>query len=193
LVAAGAVFAQAPTATPAARGDFVDANNDGICDVCGETGSGGRGGRWGGRGGMMGGLMGRGSESSLVGVVAKALNMTVTDVQAEVSAGKTLKQVIEAHQGNASAIVDSYIATRKVTLDEQVKAGRLTQAQADQMLATMRTQVMAHLEQSEADCATQKGMRGGRWATPDTDTTKPNGTAPRGRGMRGGGMMRGGR
>lgn len=130
-----------------------------------------------GREGMMAGRWGAGS---LVDLVAKQLNIEVSAVTADLAAGKSLEQIIKDHNGNVTAVVDAAIAERKASLDELVKNGRLTQAQEDTMLASMREQVTKQL--SGTPHAGGKGWN------------KNDGFAPQGRpfgpGMKGG--MRGG-
>lgn len=161
LVAAGAVLAQTPT--PTRPNSFVDEDGDGICDLCGQAWQGRRG--W----GMMG-MGGRWNGVTLIGTIAEALDMTVAEVRAEVAEGKTLRQVIVAHGGDPEAIVNTFVAARKAVLDELVAKGKLTQEQAEQMLANMKAQALRHLD--EANPTNGRGVeacgrggvgRMGRW------------------------------
>ena len=151
LVAAGAVLAQTPT--PNRPDSFVDEDGDGICDICGQAGQGRKG--W----GMMG-PGGRWNGVTLIGAIADALDMTVAEVQAEVAEGKTLRQVIVAHEGDPEAIVNTFVAARKAALDELVADGKLTQEQADQMLANMKAQALRHLDETNLSCGTGVCGRG---------------------------------
>jgi hypothetical protein len=165
LVVAGAVLAQSPT--PNRPDSFVDEDGDGLCDLCGQAGR-GRGGR-----GMMG-LGGRWDGVTLVGTIAEALDMTVAEVRAEVAEGKTLRQVIVAHEGDPEAIVNAFVAARKAVLDKLVAEGKLTQEQAEQMLANIKAEALRHLDEANptngrgaGGCgsgARRMGMRGGRGA-----------------------------
>ena len=111
-----------------------------------QPGSNGRGpmmnpgyGQFGGGRGMMGG-------QSLVDVAATVLNMNRADVVAGLQGGKSLAQIA----GNATktqAIVDAFVATRSAWLQQMVASGRLTQDQANQMLATMRTHVQEQVNE----------------------------------------------
>lgn len=94
---------------------------------------GGRGGRWGG------------PDSSLVAVAAEALGMDRTALVAELNTGKTIADVAEAQAVALEEIVDAFIAQRADALNQAVADGRLTQAQADTMLAAMEASVTAQL------------------------------------------------
>jgi hypothetical protein len=103
------------------------------------------------RGGM-GPMQGRrggmgGPQQSLVAVAAGKLGMTQADLIAQLQGGKTIAQVAAARNVAPNTIVDAFVATRQARMTEAVAAGRMTQAQADAMLATMRTNVTARLNQ----------------------------------------------
>ena len=83
--------------------------------------------------GMMGG-------QSLVDVAATILNMNRADVAVQLQSGKSLAE-IAGDTAKTQAIVDAFVATRSAWLQQMVADGRLTQDQAQQMLATMRSHV----------------------------------------------------
>jgi hypothetical protein len=106
------------------------------------------GGRGAGRGMMGGGygpMMG-GSANSLVAVAAEKLDMTVADVQAQLQAGKTIAALAEEKGIDVQTIVDAFLAQRQEWLTQAVAEGRLTQAQADQMMENMREMVEQHIQ-----------------------------------------------
>ncbi len=139
LVFAGIALAQAPTPRPTPIGP---GDRDGVCDFCGA-----------GRGPMMGQRMGgRWDGATLIDVVAKALNMSVQDVAAELAGGKTLRQVIVERNGNPEAIVSEFVNARQAVLDELVRNGRLTQEQANAMLEHVREEANEHLDSTELNC-----------------------------------------
>ena len=148
LVAAGAVLAQSPT--PERGRAFVDEGGDGICDICGQAGRG-----WQGMG-----PSNRWNGVTLISTIADALDMTVAEVQAEVASGKTLRQVIVAHEGDPEAIVNTFVAARKAVLDKLVADGKLTQEQAEQMLANMKAQALRHLDEANPTCGAGSCVRG---------------------------------
>jgi hypothetical protein len=88
-----------------------------------------------------------GPQQSLVAVASDKLGMTQADLVTELRNGKTIAQVAESKQVAANTIVDAFVATRAEQLNTAVAAGRMTQAQADAMLATMRANVTARLSQ----------------------------------------------
>jgi hypothetical protein len=97
-----------------------------------------------GPGGRMGGGMMGGSQHSLVAVAAQVLGVPQADLVAELQAGKTIADVAGDRAG---AIVDAFVQPRADRLAALVAAGRLTQAQADQQIATIKANVTARLSQ----------------------------------------------
>src|SRR5689334_9293330 len=86
-----------------------------------------------GHGDMFGGL----------DAAAGYLGLTEEQLRTELSSGKTLAQVAQAHGQSASGLVDALVADAKSHLDAAVKSGRITQAQADEMLGRLRTRITA--------------------------------------------------
>jgi hypothetical protein len=82
---------------------------------------------------------------SLVDIAAQVIGIDRTQVVTELQAGKTLAQIAEEHNVQTQAIADAFIAARRAWLQQLVVDGRLSQAQADQMLATMTAQVQEQL------------------------------------------------
>lgn len=110
-----------------------------------QTATVGRGyGMGGGTGMFMQGRMG-GQSNSLVAVTATTLDMSQTDLVAALNSGKTIADVAKEKGVALDKIVEAFIAPRAKLLQESVTAGRLTQAQADANLATMKTNVTAQL------------------------------------------------
>ena len=99
--------------------------------------------------GMMGGGFGRGmmgdSQDSLIAVAAGKLGMTVDELQAQLQDGKTVADLASEKGVDLKTIVDAFMATRQETLSQAVTDGKITQAQADQMLTNMREMVEDHL------------------------------------------------
>lgn len=91
-----------------------------------------------GRGG--GGWRGVGAVN--VGQLIKALqNLTGLDVatiRAELQNGRSLAQIASVNGSSGDALVRSVVDAAKVRLDQAVSKGRMTQAEADQMLTTIR-------------------------------------------------------
>jgi hypothetical protein len=74
-------------------------------------------------------------------VAAQTLGMTRTELVAELNTGKTIAGVAKERGVDPAKIVEAYLAPRIAELQADVAAGRLTQAQADTMLANMRISV----------------------------------------------------
>jgi hypothetical protein len=82
-----------------------------------------------------------GPDSSLVAIAAQVLGMSQTDLVAELNTGKTIANVASVKGVDAAKIVDTFLAPRAKELQEDIATGRLTQTQADTMLANMRISV----------------------------------------------------
>ena len=126
-----------------------------------------------------------GPQQSLVAVAADKLGMTQADLVSELRNGKTIAQVAKSKQVAANTIVDAFVATRAERLNTAVAAGRMTQAQADAMLATMRANVTARLSQHWSP---QGNGPGSGFVDQNGDGVCDNA----GSGRMGGGRMRGG-
>jgi hypothetical protein len=104
-----------------------------------------------GPGWMMDGMMGwggfrwAGPQNSLIAVAAEALGLTPQELIAELQAGKTLADVAEEQGVALETIVDAFLAPREEALQAAVEAGRLTQEQADALLAQIREHVRTRL------------------------------------------------
>ncbi len=135
--------------------------------VPGYGGMAGLGGQWGG------------AENSLVAVAAKVLEMEQAALVAELNAGKPIAAVAQAKGIAVEQIANEFVAVRAQALQAAVTAGRLTQAQADEMLATLKTQVLQDLSNpytpngsgagmgfagANGTARPQGQMLGGRWA-----------------------------
>jgi hypothetical protein len=87
---------------------------------------------------MRGWMMGpNGMHTQVLTDLAKALNLSLTDLQSQLQAGQTLDQIAQA-QGVTQAQLETALETSlKDNLAKAVSAGTITQAQADQMLSYM--------------------------------------------------------
>jgi hypothetical protein len=64
---------------------------------------------------------------------AKALNMTEADLMTELQSGKTIAAIAQEKNVDLTQVKTSVLADLKTNLDQVVQAGRLTQAQAEQI------------------------------------------------------------
>ncbi|HEX4525108.1 MAG TPA: hypothetical protein VH108_00030 [Gaiellaceae bacterium] len=70
---------------------------------------------------------------------ATYLGLSQSDLQTALQSGKTLAQVADATSGKSTAgLIDALVAHEQTELAAAVTAGRLTQAQADQITATLK-------------------------------------------------------
>jgi hypothetical protein len=69
---------------------------------------------------------------------AAYLGETEAQLRTQLESGKTLAQVAGANGKSVEGLVNALVAAEKKELDAAVAAGRLTQAQADQMLASAK-------------------------------------------------------
>ena len=114
-------------------------------------------------------------------VVSKLTGLKVEDIQAQRQAGKSLAQIAQAKGVATDKLVAEILAAKKSVVDGLVKDGKLTQSQADAMVANMQAQVKTAVERTAIGPANGRGngdcLAGG--------TVAP-GTVTPGQGMRGG-------
>ena len=137
------------------------------------------GGRHGGFGGPgHHGGFGRGAKS-LAGA-ATYLGLTEAKLRSELEAGKTLAEIAKAQGKTVAGLKEALKANTKAKLDAAVKDGRITQAQADEMLSRFDE----HLDDMIAGKLGGKklyGHHGGSgWGGPPPGATAPAAFAPAG-------------
>jgi hypothetical protein len=74
-------------------------------------------------------------------VVAKALGITVDELRAGHDAGKTLAQIAAGKGISKADLISKLVAAAKTQLAADVKAGGITQAQADQISASLQGRI----------------------------------------------------
>jgi len=74
-------------------------------------------------------------------VAAKAIGISEDDLTAAVKGGQTLAAVAKAHNVDPQKVIDALVADEQGEIDAALKAGDITQAQADQR----RSGVVAHI------------------------------------------------
>ncbi|MEY4532178.1 MAG: hypothetical protein RLZZ156_2901, partial [Deinococcota bacterium] len=72
---------------------------------------------------------------ALLDAAAKALNLTIVQLDAQLRAGQTLTSLAVIQKVNLETVKAAVIGNLKSQLDAAVKAKTITQAQADEMLA----------------------------------------------------------
>lgn len=120
-------------------------------------GPGGKGGR-GGRGGLGGPMAGDPANSPLV-VAAKAIGIDEAALRTEMQSGKTIADVASAKGVDSAKVVTAIVDARKADVAKAVTDGKLTQAQADQMLANAEARA-TDLVNGKAPTGRPKGGRG---------------------------------
>ena len=86
-----------------------------------------------------------GPDNSLVAVAAKVLGMEQTALAAELNTGKTIADVAAAKGVALDKIVTAFVQPHVDWLNQAVKDGKITQAQADQSIAAMKANITAKL------------------------------------------------
>lgn len=101
----------------------------------------------------------------LIDVVASLTGKSESAVQAERVAGKTFSQIAAESDVTRDQVVSKALTTRTTALDAAVKAGTVTQAQADLALARMKTQLTTRVDATGTTCGngagTGRGSSGG--------------------------------
>jgi hypothetical protein len=130
----------------------------------------GPGGRWGGPG-----RVGLGAD---VEAAAKALGISIDELRTELQT-KSLAQIAADHKIDIQKVIDALAAAAKTKLDDAVKAGRLTQTEADTRLKELTDRLTNLVNQK----LPMPGDRHGGWpghrkgdTTGSTTTTTPTST-----------------
>lgn len=91
------------------------------------------------------GFMGRG-DTSLIGVAAEKLDISVEDLHAQLIDGRSIAEVAEEQGVETQEIIDAYLAQLEENLTQKVADGEITQNQADWMLEQAAERVPEQLE-----------------------------------------------
>ena len=83
------------------------------------------------------GIHGRGDERALIEAVIEATGLTRGTVMGQLIDGATLGDIITTNGGNVDAVIAAALATATERVNEQVTSGRITQEQADEVLARL--------------------------------------------------------
>lgn len=159
IALAPAVLAQGPAA------------GYGVGDGTGSIGRGAFGpgqGRGPGNGsGPVGGMFRMGGpENSLIAVAAEVLGIDRVDLVAQLQDGSSIADVAG---DQVDEIVEAFIAPRAERLEELVAGGQLTQEEADELLATIRTNVTERINQPWSPRGYGKGAPGAGFVDEDGD------------------------
>lgn len=94
----------------------------------------------------------KGARAALMSAVAGALNTSSSALQGELSAGKTVAQIISEKGVSKSAVDNAYLQAAKAQLSKAVSDGALTQTQSDMAYTVLQQSVSAgHYPLLDAD------------------------------------------
>lgn len=133
----------------------------------------------------------RSAGGRLLDVVAKLTGQTTEQVAAARASGKTFTQIAADKNVSSTAVVSEALKVREQALTTKVKAGSITQSQADTALATMKTRVTQRLADPTACTGTGTGTGTGAGSGARTGGGSGAGTGS-GTGRGAGGSGRGG-
>jgi len=160
LTLPGQASAADPTASPSAAATTAPTGTSGTGGTTGIPGDhAGRGGH-GGPGGL---------DADDLTAAAKALGMTEAALTTELNAGKTTAAVATAKGVTLQKVIDAIVAADKAEIAAAVKAGTMTQAQADERLANLA----AHVTDEVNGVAGGPGGRGGHGGPGGADDAAP--------------------
>ena len=109
--------------------------------------------------------------------VAKILGITPQELRTQLESGKTLAQIAAAQGISKSELIDKLVAAAKADLAADVKAGRLTQAQADKISADLEARITERVD--HVGPGPRMGHPGGpMMGDPDGDEGPPPSNAP---------------
>jgi hypothetical protein len=107
-------------------------------------------------------------------VAAKAIGITESALTTELGTGKTIADVAKAHNVTVQTVIDALVADGKDELAAAVKAGTITQAQADAESANVLARVTAQVNGTFGPGGPGDGHRGmggpGGWSGNGTAT-----------------------
>ena len=133
-----------------------------------------------------------GPDNSLVAVAAKVLGMEQTALVAELNTGKTIAAVAQAKGVALDKIVTAFVQPHVAWLNQAVEDGKITQAQADQYIATMKANITAKLSAPFTSRGNGRGMGTGFVDANGDGVCDVGGASPRGMTPQTGQSMRGG-
>ncbi len=131
----------------------------------------------GGRGGMGGRAGGMGLAHSH-DAAAKALGMTSDELYTAVQGGKTLADVAKNQKVSVGSLVKAMVADAEADLASAVKAGTMTQAQADTMKSALTQQITDQVNGVRAGSGMGRGSGGAGWAPSRGGTSGGASSAP---------------
>src|SRR5512146_584427 len=82
-------------------------------------------------------------------IAASYLGLTESELRTKLRSGKTMAQIANAIDGkSADGLIDALVTAAKKNIAADVSSGRLTQSQADQILANLKQRITARVNSS---------------------------------------------
>ncbi len=110
--------------------------------------------------------------------MAGALGITTDQLRTALQEGKTLAQVAQDEGVSRTDLVSKLVAAAKAQLAEDVRAGRITQAQADQLSQDVEQRITDKIDRVGSrhgprggDAATGSGTQGSTSGSSSTSTS----------------------
>jgi transposase-like protein len=122
-----------------------------------------------GRGGPVG-RPGGGTRAEDQQIVAGAIGITTTQLQTELTAGKTIASIATEHNVTAAKVINAWVASENTEIDQRVSSGHLTAAQG----AQMKTTTVQRVTDEVNGTAPARGGFGGHDGSPGP----PSGSSP---------------
>jgi hypothetical protein len=97
-----------------------------------------------GRGGPGGGMRGEDQQ-----VIATAIGVSTTQLQTELTAGKTIAAIAVEHHVTAATVISALVASENTEIDQRVASGQMTAAQGAQMKTMTVQRVTADVNGTE--------------------------------------------
>src|SRR4051812_48182087 len=118
------------------------------------------------------GAPGRGGFGHGAGLDAAAsvIGITADELHTQLEAGKTLAQIAESKGISQDTLVDKLVAAEKAELAAAVKSGKLTQAQADDMSANLKTRITDQVTHTRPMGGPGHHHGDGPFGAPDSST-----------------------
>jgi len=98
---------------------------------------------------------------------ASYLGLTEAQLRTQVSSGKTLAQVAKAQNKSVDGLVDALVKDANAKIDQAVKDGKLTQAQANEIKQDQRQHLTDFVNNGKARFKSRDGNREGRFSHPE--------------------------
>lgn len=110
---------------------------------------------------------------------AKVIGISGDELRTQLQSGKSLAEVAKSHGVSEDTLVTRLVASAKSHLADAVKAGRLTQAQADRMTADLSARITRMVTSTPRFGGPGRhGGPDGRWSEPPNGSGSGSSTSP---------------